>query len=139
MKGPNEGGREDSKNAISDDLETQNFRSRPTPSPLKFIKLPTYTLEAQHYIFLALHILLWKVFFIGRLQLAYLKRWKEKWLLVCLLTCFQMSNTTKFHGIFIFIHWRSRSSCWLCYNNLTQNVVECSRNKDQPCHSYTGP
>ena len=33
MKGPNEGGREDSKNAISDDLETQNFRSRPTPSP----------------------------------------------------------------------------------------------------------
>ena len=52
MKGPNERGREDSKNAIFDDLETQNFRSNPPappPSPLKFIKLPTYALEAQHY------------------------------------------------------------------------------------------
>ena len=33
MKGPNERGREDSKNAIFDDLDTQNFRSQP-PSPL---------------------------------------------------------------------------------------------------------
>jgi hypothetical protein len=51
MKGPNERGRENSENAISADLETQNFQTFPARrQPLwclvgvgapKFIKLPT--------------------------------------------------------------------------------------------------
>jgi hypothetical protein len=46
MKGPNKRGREDFENAISDDLETQNFHALCQPwwrfvgvEPSKFIKL----------------------------------------------------------------------------------------------------
>jgi hypothetical protein len=46
MKGPNKRGREDFENAISDDLETQNFPALCQPwwrfvgvGPFKFIKL----------------------------------------------------------------------------------------------------
>jgi hypothetical protein len=53
--------------------------------------------------------------------------------------CFQMSYTTKLHGILIFVHLWSRSSwCWLCYIILTQNDLERSRNKDQSWHSIQG-
>jgi hypothetical protein len=45
MKGPNKRGREDFENAISDDLEKQNFQNFPSSWELGFLSLSSWLPE----------------------------------------------------------------------------------------------
>ena len=91
----------------------------------------------KHNIFLALQILLWKMF-LGRLQLAYWNvaeehgTYQKNKLTINIFPCFQMSYTTKFYGILISIHLRSRASCWWCYINLIQTTWSAQERKTSP-------
>ena len=140
MKGPNEKGREDSKRTISDDLETQNFRSRPPPLSLSGLLRTPWS--AALY-FSGSSDIVMKVFS-GRLQMAYWNVAEENGtskskVTINIFNCFKMSYTTKFHGILIFVHLKSRSSCWFSYINFTQNDVERSRTKNQPMALISRP